>query len=53
MPLSKHYAGKGEKVMRSMKKTYPDEETAERVFYATANKRKSSKKRRGLARLRP
>ena len=54
MPLSKHYGGKGEKVMRSMKKQYPDEETAERVFYATENKRKSAhKKRRGFARLRP
>lgn len=40
MPLSKHYAGHGAKVMASMKKTYKDPATAERVFYATENKRK-------------
>lgn len=40
MPLSKHYGGHGEEVMRSMKKTYKDSATAERVFYATENKRK-------------
>lgn len=45
MPLSKHYKGKGAKVMRKMKKTYKDEETAERVFYATGNKRKAKKRR--------
>ena len=45
MPLSKHYEGHGEEVMRSMKKTY-DPETAKRVFYATENKRKSEKKSR-------
>lgn len=45
MPLSKHYKGKGAKVMRKMKKTYKDEETAERVFYATENKRKAKKRR--------
>jgi len=53
MPLSKHYGGHGEKVMRSMRSQYKDEETAERVFYATENKRKSKKGRRGFARLRP
>jgi hypothetical protein len=32
MPLTP----KGEKIMRKMKKTYGDDETAERVFYASA-----------------
>jgi len=41
MPLSKHFAGEGEKVMRSMKKTYPTEAKAKQVFYATDNARKS------------
>ncbi len=44
MPVSKHYSGHGEKVMRAMKKTYGDSETAKRVFYATENKKKSEKK---------
>ena len=53
MPLSKHYGGSGEKVMRSMKAQY-GEEKGERVFYANENKnKKSSKRRRGYARLRP
>ena len=50
MPISKHYGGHGDKVMRSMKETYPSEKKAEQVFYATENKRK---KKRGFARLRP
>ena len=54
MPLSKHYGGRGAKVMRSMKETYPSEKKAEQVFYAAENKRRSEKKaRRGFARLRP
>lgn len=44
MPVSKHYSGHGDKVMRAMKKTYGDPETAKRVFYATENKRKNEKK---------
>lgn len=40
MPLSKYYGGHGAKVMASMKDQYGDEK-GERVFYATANKRKS------------
>lgn len=40
MPIDKHYGGSGRKVMRSMRKTYGDTETAKRVFYATENKRK-------------
>ena len=40
MPLSKHFAGHGEKVMKSMKKQY-GEDKGEEVFYATENKRKS------------
>lgn len=39
MPLEKYYGGHGEKVMKSMKKQYGGEK-GERVFYATANKRK-------------
>ena len=44
MPLSKHYHGKGAKVMRNMKREYGAKE-GERVFYATENKQK------GLGRL--
>jgi hypothetical protein len=44
MPRAAHYGGHGEKVYRAMKKTYPDEETAKRVFYATEQKRKNEKK---------
>jgi hypothetical protein len=47
-PIAKHYKGHGDEVMASMKKTYKDEDTAKRVFYATENKRegkKSSRKR--------
>lgn len=43
MPLSKHYGGHGEKVMRAMKEQYGAEE-GERVFYATENKRKNESK---------
>ena len=39
MPYGKHYSGKGEKVMASMKKQYGPEKAKE-VFYATENKRK-------------
>ena len=42
MPLSKHFGGHGAEVMRHMKKEYGKD--AERVFYATENKRKSSMK---------
>jgi hypothetical protein len=35
-PLSKHFKGKGAKVMRSMRKQYGDK--AEEIFYATENK---------------
>lgn len=40
MPLSKHFAGHGEKVMKSMKKQY-GEDKGEEVFYATEQKRKN------------
>ena len=40
MPLSHYYAGKGPKVMKKMKEEYGAEK-GERVFYATANKRKA------------
>ena len=39
MPLSKHFKGKGRKVMAKMKKQYGAKE-GERVFYATENRRK-------------
>lgn len=45
MPLSKYYGGKGESVMRSMKSRY-GAKAGERVFYATANKRKKLKRRK-------
>jgi hypothetical protein len=44
MPESAHYGGSGSKVMRSMRKTYKDPETAKRVFYATENKMASEGK---------
>jgi hypothetical protein len=51
MPLSKHYDGKGEEVMASMRRTYGDD--AERVFYATENKaRKRTRKKAQLRALR-
>ena len=40
MPPSKHFGGKGAKVMKSMQKTYGSTKKAERVFYATENKQK-------------
>ena len=43
MPLSKHYSGHGEEVMRAMQKKYGKEKGKE-VFYATENKRKKKKK---------
>lgn len=43
MPLSKYYGGSGSKVMRNMKKEYGGEK-GERVFYATANKKKKHEK---------
>ena len=39
MPLNKYFGGKGEKVMKDMKKEYGAKE-GERVFYATKNKQK-------------
>lgn len=38
MPLGKHFGGHGEAVMADMKKRYGAK--AERIFYATENKRK-------------
>ena len=43
VPLSKHFGGKGEKVMAAMKRQYGAEK-GERVFYAIESKRKKSKK---------
>lgn len=52
MPLSKYYAGSGEKVMKNMKKEYGDKK-GKSVFYATANKMgvapdKNTKKKMGV-----
>lgn len=38
MPVSKYFGGHGKTVMKSMKKKYG--ERSEKVFYATANKKK-------------
>lgn len=43
MPLSKHHGGHGDEVMANMKKQYGDKK-AERVFYATENKKKGKRK---------
>ncbi len=42
MPISEYFKGEGDKVMKSMKKTYGPKK-AKQVFYATANKLKSAK----------
>lgn len=42
MPISKYFKGHGEKVMKAMKEEY-GEKKGERIFYATANKRKASR----------
>ena len=39
MPVSRHFQGKGEKVMAAMKRRYG--KRAERVFYATETKQKA------------
>jgi hypothetical protein len=39
VPVSKHYAGHGDEVMKSMTKTYGAKK-AKQVFYATEHKRK-------------
>lgn len=44
MPLSKHFKGKGEEVMESMKEEYGEKE-GKKVFYATDNKRKNKEKK--------
>jgi hypothetical protein len=38
VPIDKYFKGEGDKVMSSMKQQY-GEKAAERVFYATANKK--------------
>lgn len=42
MPVSSHYKGSGEKVMKSMTKQY-GEKKGKQVFYATENKKKKAK----------
>lgn len=44
MPLKNYFKGHGEKVMKSMKKTYKSDAKAEEVFYATANKKHETPK---------
>lgn len=46
MPVSEHFGGKGEKVMRSMKKKYGEKE-GKSIFYATDNKNKKKKEDKG------
>ena len=43
MPLSKYFEGRGESVMRSMRKAHPgySKKRVKAEFYATANKMKS------------
>lgn len=43
MPLDRYFKGKGEQVMRNMKREYGDKK-GESVFYATLNKRKALRK---------
>lgn len=45
MPLKKYFGGKGRSVMRKMKSRY-GKKKGERVFYATANKQKSRRKKK-------
>lgn len=40
MPIKEYYDGKGEKVMKLMKKRYGDKK-GKHIFYATSNKLKS------------
>lgn len=42
MPASKYYKGHGDEVMAAMKKQYGGDK-GKKVFYATANKKKSLK----------
>lgn len=50
MPISKHYKGKGEKVMKAMVKEY-GEKKGKQVFYATENKQKNKTKKKGSTRM--
>lgn len=43
MPISKYFKGKGEKVMKSMKKQY-GEKKGKSIFYALVNKQKEKMK---------
>jgi len=53
VPIREYYKGKGEKVMRDMKRRY-GEEKGERIFYATANKRGLTPGgRKGVVKTRP
>lgn len=48
MPLSKYFGGHGQQVMKDLKAKHGSK-AGERIFYATANKRKG-KSRRAVAR---
>ena len=50
MPMSAHYGGSGEKVMKSMMKTYKNKSTAKKVFYATEKKKGLKEHMTGMAR---
>ena len=51
MPINAYFSGHGKKVMADMKSRH-GEKRGERNFYATANKKKQTpKKRTGFARL--
>ena len=45
MPVSEYFAGSGSKVMRNMQKEYGDKK-GKSVFYATANKRGMTAKKK-------
>ena len=48
MPISKYFSGHGEEVMANMMKEY-GEKKGKQVFYATANKRKKTAKKKSHA----
>jgi hypothetical protein len=47
VPVEKYFAGHGREVMAKMRKKYGDR--AERVFYATANKRGETAESKGFS----
>lgn len=47
MPVSKHFGGKGDKIMSEMKKHYGDEK-GEKIFFALENSLKKKKKKKRM-----